>query len=78
MADFFSELPMLLSKEAIAVLMRMPRLGNFVFSLSGTKPFQGFSDACQLDSFFLRLPGTVTVCRHDTTTPIAVAGDYSA
>jgi integrase len=34
-----------LSKEAIAVLMRMPRLGSFVFSLSGTKPFQSFSAA---------------------------------
>jgi integrase len=32
-----------LSKEAIAVLMRMPRLRNFVFSLSGIKPFQTFS-----------------------------------
>src|SRR5680860_794128 len=29
-----------LSKEAIAVLMRMPKLGKFVFSLTGTKPFQ--------------------------------------
>ncbi|HAN63165.1 MAG TPA: integrase [Rhizobiales bacterium] len=34
-----------LSKEAIAVLMRRPRLGKFVFSLSGTKAFQGFSAA---------------------------------
>jgi integrase len=34
-----------LSKEAIAVLMRMPKLGKFVFSLSGTKPFQTFSAA---------------------------------
>jgi integrase len=29
-----------LSKECIAVLMRTARLGKFVFSLSGTKPFQ--------------------------------------
>jgi integrase len=34
-----------LSKEAIAVLMRTPKLGKFVFSLSGTKPFQSFSAA---------------------------------
>ena len=34
-----------LSKEAIAVLMRMPRLGRFVFSVSGAKPFQSFSAA---------------------------------
>jgi integrase len=34
-----------LSKEAIAVLMRMPRIGRFVFSLSGRKPFQSFSVA---------------------------------
>jgi integrase len=34
-----------LSKEAIAVLMRVPKLGKFVFSLSGTKPFQSFSAA---------------------------------
>jgi integrase len=34
-----------LSKEAIAVLMRMPRLGRFVFSLSGMKSFQSFSAA---------------------------------
>jgi len=34
-----------LSKEAVAVLMRTPRLGKFVFSLSGTKPFQSFSAA---------------------------------
>jgi integrase len=34
-----------LSKEAIAVLMRMPRLGRFVFSLSGGRPFQSFSAA---------------------------------
>ena len=33
-----------LSKQAIAV-MRTPRLGKFVFSLSGTKPFQSFSAA---------------------------------
>jgi integrase len=34
-----------LSKEAIAVLIRLPKLGKFVFSLSGTKPFQSFSAA---------------------------------
>jgi integrase len=34
-----------LSKEAIGVLMRMPKLGKFVFSPSGTKPFQSFSAA---------------------------------
>ena len=34
-----------LSKEAIAVLMRMPRLGRFVFSASGEKPFRNFSAA---------------------------------
>ena len=34
-----------LSKEAIAVLMRTPKLGKFVFSLTGTKPFQSFSAA---------------------------------
>jgi integrase len=32
-----------LSKQTIAVLMRMPKLGKFVFSLSGAKSFQGFS-----------------------------------
>ena len=32
-----------LSMEAIAVLRRAPRLGKFVFSLSGTKAFSGFS-----------------------------------
>ena len=34
-----------LSHEAVALLMPMPRLGRFVFSLSGTKPFQSFSAA---------------------------------
>jgi integrase len=34
-----------LSKQTIAVLLRTPRLGKFVFSLSGTKPFQSFSAA---------------------------------
>lgn len=34
-----------LSHEAIAVLMRTPKLGKFVFSLTGTKAFQGFSAA---------------------------------
>jgi integrase len=34
-----------LSKESIAVLMRTPRLGRFVFSPSGAKPFQSFSAA---------------------------------
>src|SRR5262245_56096192 len=34
-----------LSKAAISVLMRMRKLGRFVFSLSGTKPFQNFSVA---------------------------------
>ena len=34
-----------LSKEVIAVLMRRPRLGRFVFSVSGEKPFQSFSAA---------------------------------
>jgi integrase len=34
-----------LSKEAIAVLMRVPKLGEFVFSLTGTKPFNGFCAA---------------------------------
>jgi integrase len=41
-----------LSKPAIAVLMRMPRLGQFVFSLSGAKPFASFSAAKRdLDKF---------------------------
>ena len=31
-----------LSKEATAVLMRVPKLGRFVFSLTGEKPFSGF------------------------------------
>jgi integrase len=34
-----------LSRGALAVLMRVPKLGKFVFSLSGTKPFQSFSAA---------------------------------
>ena len=34
-----------LSKASLAVLMRMPKLGRFVFSLSGSKPFQSFSAA---------------------------------
>ena len=34
-----------LSKESLAVLMHMPKLGRFVFSLSGIKPFQSFSAA---------------------------------
>lgn len=34
-----------LSKVATAVLMRVPKLGKFVFSLSGTKPFRSFSAA---------------------------------
>jgi integrase len=34
-----------LSKAAIAVMVRMPKLGKFVFSLTGTKPFQSFSAA---------------------------------
>ena len=34
-----------LSNEAIAVLMRAPKLGKFVFSLRGTKPFESFSAA---------------------------------
>ena len=34
-----------LSRAAIVVLLRMLRLGQFVFSLSGTKPFQSFSAA---------------------------------
>jgi integrase len=34
-----------LSKAAISVLMRMPRLGRFVFSLSGLRSFQNFSAA---------------------------------
>jgi integrase len=34
-----------LSNEAIAVLMRMPRLGRFVFSVFGGKPFQSFGAA---------------------------------
>jgi integrase len=32
-----------LSKQALAVLMRLPRLGSFVFSVSGAAPFQSFS-----------------------------------
>jgi integrase len=32
-----------LSKQSVAVLMRMPKLGRFVFSVSGAKPFQSFS-----------------------------------
>jgi integrase len=34
-----------LSKPAIAALMRMPRLGKFVFSVLGEKPFRNFSGA---------------------------------
>ncbi|MBK5198908.1 MAG: site-specific integrase, partial [Methyloceanibacter sp.] len=34
-----------LSNDAIAVLNRSPNMGDFVFSLSGTKPFQSFSAA---------------------------------
>jgi integrase len=34
-----------LSKQSVAVLMRMPKLGAFVFSVSGAKPFQSFSTA---------------------------------
>jgi len=34
-----------LSQEAFAVLKRTPAVGEFVFSLSGTKPFQSFSAA---------------------------------
>ena len=34
-----------LSNEAIAVLMCVPKQGKFVFSLTGTKPFQSFSAA---------------------------------
>jgi len=34
-----------LSKPAIVVLMRMPRLGKFVFSVLGEKPFRNFSGA---------------------------------
>ncbi len=34
-----------LSNEATAVLNRTPTMGDFVFSLSGTKPFQSFSAA---------------------------------
>jgi integrase len=32
-----------LSKESVAVLLRRPRLGTYVFSISGKKPFQSFS-----------------------------------
>jgi integrase len=40
-----------LSNHALSVLMRMPRLGQFIFSNSGTKPFQAFSAAKrQLDA----------------------------
>jgi len=34
-----------LSKGAVAVLMRIPKLGKFVFSPSGLRPFQNFSIA---------------------------------
>jgi integrase len=34
-----------LSKESVAALTRRPRLGRFVFSVSGEKPFQSFSAA---------------------------------
>jgi integrase len=34
-----------LSHEAVALLRRLPRLGRFVFSLSGAKAFQSFSAA---------------------------------
>jgi integrase len=34
-----------LSRRSIKVLMRMPKLGGFVFSHSGAKPFQSFSSA---------------------------------
>ena len=51
-----------LSKEAIAVLMRMPKLGRFVFSVSGSKPFQSFSAAKrELD----RLSGVYAWRLHD-------------
>jgi integrase len=40
-----------LSNQVLSVLMRMPRLGRFIFSNSGTKPFQAFSAAKrQLDA----------------------------
>jgi integrase len=51
-----------LSKGAIAVLMRMPKLGSFVFSLLGSRPFQSFSAAKRkLD----RLSGVSQWCLHD-------------
>jgi integrase len=34
-----------LSNKALAVLMQMPRLGRFVFSVAGGTPFQSFSAA---------------------------------
>jgi integrase len=34
-----------LSEAAVAVLVRAPKLGKFVFSLTGTKPFRSFSGA---------------------------------
>jgi integrase len=32
-----------LSSQSVAVLMRMPKVGGFVFSVSGVKPFRNFS-----------------------------------
>jgi integrase len=41
-----------LSKATITVLVRMPKLGKFVFSFTGAKPFQNFSAAKRdLDRF---------------------------
>jgi integrase len=41
-----------LSREAMALLLRTPRLGNFTFSFTGEKPFQSFSAAKrELDKF---------------------------
>ena len=51
-----------LSKEALTVLIRMPRLGRFVFSVFGRKPFQSFSAAkLELD----RLSGVSDWRLHD-------------
>jgi integrase len=51
-----------LSREAIAVLMRMPKLGKFVFSVSSSKPFARFSAAkLELD----RLSGVSNWRLHD-------------
>jgi integrase len=51
-----------LSEEAIAVLQQMTKSGKFIFSDSGTRPFQGFSRAKrELD----KISGVRNWCLHD-------------